>query len=140
MRTLWRRISDGSVTRANHSAVDEKTKIHLNSIKLSICIPLATDDIALIKNADAGNPEAQVDLALLFLTHAKFKSAFFWLELAASQDYANAMYLLGRCYTDGNDLPKDENLGIMWIAKAASRNHFIAQQLMKKIYANLAII
>ncbi|MGP1665999.1 MAG: tetratricopeptide repeat protein, partial [Rhodanobacter sp.] len=76
---------------------------------------------------------AQTDLAVLFLSNAKPESAVYWLELAAKQDYANAMHLLGRCYTDGNGILKNEDLGIMWIAKAASHGHLISQGQMQAL-------
>jgi hypothetical protein len=133
-RTLWRRISDGTLTRTDDDVLDDKkTKIHLDAIKSYICVPLEPGDFELIESAEAGDAEAQTDLALIFLSHAKPESAVYWLELASKQNYANAMYLLGRCYTDGNGLPANENLGIMWIAKAASLGHVISQSLMQTI-------
>jgi len=41
------------------------------------------------------------------------------------------MQWLGHCYINGRGVPKDEHLGIMWIAKAAAQGHVIAQGLMK---------
>ena len=126
-RTLWRRISDGSLTRVDDSTINDKVKISLDSIQSHICIPLEPEDVDLIKSADAGNPEAQTDLALLFLSHAKPESAVYWLKLAAKQDYLEAMHRLGRCYIAGNGVPKDDYLGIMWIAKAAAQGHVVSQ-------------
>jgi hypothetical protein len=40
--------------------------ICFDSIKNDICIPLEPDDIELIKAADAGEPQAQNDLGVLF--------------------------------------------------------------------------
>ena len=57
----------------------------------------------------------------------------YWLELAAKQQLADAMQLLGRCYLEGNGLTKDENLAIMWIAKAASLGHSIALAQIQSI-------
>jgi len=72
-------------------------------------------------------------LALLFLEHNKLKSAVYWLELAAKQQLADAMHLLGRCYLEGNGLPKDDSLALMWIAKAASLGHSIALTQIQSI-------
>jgi len=130
-RTLWRRISDGSLIRIDDNTVDDKAKISLDAIKSNICVPLEPEDFDLIESADAGNAEAQTDLALLFLSNAKPESAVYWLKLAVKQDYLEAMHWLGRCYTDGNGLPKNENLGIMWIAKAAAQGHVISQGQMQ---------
>jgi uncharacterized protein len=123
-RTLWRRITAG--TFESSALKGDKTKITLATIKPYIRVPLEDRDYDLVIRADGGDPEAQCDLALIFLENDKPQAAFYWLELAAQQDFADAMHLLGRCYTDGNGIAKDENLGIMWIAKAASRGHVLA--------------
>jgi len=132
-RTLRRRLADGSLRCAADNGAYFKTMICFDSIKHDICIPLNPDDIELIKNADSGNAKAQNDLALLFLEHNKLKSAVYWLELAAKQQLADAMHLLGRCYLEGNGLPKDDSLALMWIAKAASLGHSIALAQIQSI-------
>ena len=132
-RTIRRRIADGTLQCAADNEAHYKTMICFDSIKHDICIALDTDDIELIKSADAGDAKAQNDLALLFLEKNKPKSAVYWLELAAKQDFADAMHLLGRCYLEGNGLPKDDNLAIMWIAKAASLGHSIALAQIQSI-------
>ncbi len=125
-RTIRRRLADGSLRCATDNEAYYKTMICFDSIKHDICIPLNPDDIELIKSADSGDAKAQNDLALLFLENNKLKSAVYWLELAAKQHFTDAMHLLGRCYLEGNGLPKDDSLAIMWIAKAASMGHSIA--------------
>lgn len=139
-RTLWRRISDGTLTRGDYQGSDDKAKIQLDAIKAYICIPMKADDFFLVELADAGNAEAQTDLALLFLAHAKAASAIHWLELAAKRDYPNAMYLLGRCYTDGLGLASDENVGIMWIAKAAALGHVISRRQMQAMRSSFTAV
>ena len=135
LRTIRRRISDGTLKCAPDHEAQYKTCICFDSIKAEICITLEPDDIALIESADAGDATAQNDLAVLFLEHNKPKSAVYWLELAAKQHFADAMQLLGRCYLEGNGVPKDENLGIMWTAKAASLGHPIALALIQSMHA-----
>ncbi|MHB8666662.1 MAG: hypothetical protein ACYC7B_03975 [Burkholderiales bacterium] len=134
-RTFWRRISDG--TFEGKSAKGNKTRVDLATIEPYICIPIKHEDSYLIGSADAGNPEAQTDLALIFLENDRPRGAFYWLELAAQRDFADAMHLLGRCYIDGNGVQKDTNLGIMWIAKAASRGHVLAAAQMQGVSARL---
>ncbi|MGZ4956529.1 MAG: tetratricopeptide repeat protein [Methylobacter sp.] len=132
-RTIRRRLADGSLKCATDNDAYYKTMLCFDSIKHDICIPLDPDDIELIKSADAGDAKAQNDLALLFLENNKVKSAVYWLELAAKQSLADAMHLLGCCYLEGNGLPKDDNLGLMWIAKAASLGHPIALAQIQSI-------
>ncbi|MDP1665830.1 MAG: hypothetical protein Q8L79_11965 [Methylobacter sp.] len=132
-RTLRRRLADGTLQCAADNEAYYKTMICFDSIKHDICIPLNPNDIELIKSADAGDAKAQNDLALLFLEQNKPKSAVYWLELAAKQQVSDAMHLLGCCYLEGNGLPKDDNLAIMWIAKAASLGHPIALAQIQSI-------
>lgn len=133
LSTLRRRIADGTLKCADNNTANNKTMICLDSIKNDIGIPLEPDDIELIKAADAGEPQAQNDLAILFLENNKPKNAIYWLELAAKQDFADAIQLLGTCYLKGNGLAKDHNLALMWIAKAASLGHSIAIAQIKSI-------
>ncbi len=132
-RTIRRRIADGTLKCAADNQAHYKTMICLDSIKNDICIALDPNDIDLIKSADSGDAKAQNDLALLFLEHNKLKSAVYWLELAAKQQFTDAMHLLGCCYLEGNGVPKDYNLAIMWIAKAASLGHPIALAQIQSI-------
>ena len=131
-RTIRRRIADGSLKCAADNKT-HKTMICFDAIKHDVCISLDPDDIELITSADAGNAKAQNDLALLFLENNKPKSAVYWLELAAKQQFTDAMHMLGRCYLEGKGLAKDDNLAVMWIAKAASLGHPIALAQIRSI-------
>ena len=139
VRTIRRRIADGTLQCAANNEAQYKTMICFDSIKHNVCMPLDPDDIELIKSADSGDAKAQNDLALLFLENNKLKSAVYWLELAVKQDIADAMHLLGCCYLEGNGLPKDNNLAIMWIAKAASLGHSIALAQMQSIHPTMRV-
>jgi TPR repeat protein len=132
-RTIRRRIADGSLKCAADNDAHFKTMICFDSIKHDMCIALDPSDIELIGSADSGDATAQTDLAVLFLEHNKPKSAIYWLELAAKQQFADAMQLLGYCYLKGDGLVKDENLAIMWLAKAASLGHSIALTQIQSI-------
>lgn len=136
MRTIRRRLADGTLQCADDNEAYYKTMICFDSIKHDICITLSPNDIELIKSADAGDAVAQNDLALLFLEKNKPKSAVYWLELASKQQVSDAMHLLGCCYLAGNGLTKDDNLAMMWIAKAASLGHPIALAQIQSIRAN----
>jgi len=129
-RTFWRKLADGSVARSPASG---RAMIAFDDIKAHICIPLEPEDLLTLEQADSGDVAAQTDTAIVFLQHGKPKSAIYWLDLAVKHGNANAMYLLGRCYTDGSGVPVNEDLGTMWIAKAASLNHVLAQGLMQSM-------
>lgn len=129
--TFRRRIADGSLKREFESGPGGRAMVGLEAIRPHICIQLEDDDMPLIKDADGGNAEAQNDLALLFLANKKPRGAIYWLELAAKQEYPDAMHWLGRCHLDGNGILQDDNLGMMWMAKAAARGHIVSQAQMQ---------
>lgn len=137
--TFRRRIAEGSVKRKLEPGVNGRSMVDVDSISPHLCLPLDGDDIALVKAADAGDPEAQTDLALLFLAADKTKSALYWLELAVKKEYANAMYYLSLCHIDGKGVPQDENLGLMWLARAAVHGSVIAQEHMQAVRNKLAL-
>jgi TPR repeat protein len=126
-RTFWRRFADGSVKREMESSGNGKSMLLLDSLKPHITIPLAPEDLALVQQADRGDAAAQSDLALVFLASGRTRGAIYWLELAARQDYADAMHWLARCYLDGNGVAPDDHLGLMWLSKAAAHGHRISQ-------------
>ena len=133
-RTFWRRFADGSVKKEVEGG-NGKSMVHLDSIKPYIAMPLDADDFALLRLADRGDAAAQNDLALIFLANGKPRGAIAWLEMAARQDHADAMHWLARCYLEGNGVVRDDNLGMMWLSKAAAHGHPISAnqlQLMRE--------
>lgn len=137
-RTLRRRIADGALSRVVEDG-GNRTMIPFDAICNQIVIPMEAEDFELISCADAGNAEAQNNLALLFLSNGKPEIAIYWLELAAKQDHTDAMHWLGRCHIEGTGVPKDEDLGIMWLAKAAAHGHVISKeqiQIMKERFTS----
>lgn len=104
--------------------------VPLDLVQPHLCLSLSPEDALVLANADAGDADAQNEVALLFLTEGKPEWAMGWLELAAKHGHADAMNLLGTGYIEGNGVPKNENLGIAWIAKAAANGHVISQRQM----------
>jgi len=135
---MRRRIADGVVTRRLEAGENGRSMMDLESIMPHLDLPLEDGDVALIMSADAGTAEAQTDLALKFLLHNNAKGALYWLELAVKQEYANAMYYLGRCYIDGAGVARDENVGLIWLLKAAVGGHAIAGAQMQQVKEQLA--
>jgi TPR repeat protein len=68
------------------------------------------------------------DLALLFLDADKPEIGLHWLNMAADQGNPDAMHNLSKLCIAGTGTPKDESIGLMWLAKAASLGHVIAGQ------------
>lgn len=107
--------------------------VALDSLIKHVCIPIADEDWVLLAEADAGDPTAQNDLALLFLAEERPTNAIYWLDLAAKQGHADAMHWLARCFIDGTGVPRNENLGMMWLAKSAAGGHSISMHQMSEI-------
>ena len=128
--TWWRRISKGEVTRVAEDA-SGRAMLLWAEVMPHICIPMDVIDLSYVLRADAGDADAQNDIAQLFSIAGKHKLALYWLQQAANQNYPDAMQWLGRCYLSGDGVTKDDNLGIMWIAKAAAHGHVIALEQMK---------
>ena len=43
------------------------------------------------------------------------------------------MHSLAKLYIKGIGVPKDDNIGLMWLAKAAAHGHVIAEQQMNAL-------
>lgn len=125
-KSTWRRrIADGVVAKLD---VDGKrTMLALADVAPLIVVRLTEEDLKYLAAADAGSAEAQDDMGQLFLSVGKHEAALYWLEQAARQDHPNAMQTMGQCRASGVGVPKDENLAIMWLARAAAHGHVIAQ-------------
>ncbi len=128
-RTWWRRIAEDAGLRVADDGRG-RTMLAWDAVMPHICIPTTSEDLAFVLRADAGDAEAQNDIGQLFSIAGKHEAALYWLQQAAQQGHSDAMQWLGRCYLGGEGVPKDEYLGIMWIAKAASLGHVIAKAQM----------
>lgn len=126
-RTWQRRLDDGTARRGEWDA-GNRLMIELEDVLPLVTIAINRDDLVRVAAADAGDAEAQNDVAMLFLAAGRHKAAVYWLELAAEQGYADAMHHLGRCHLDGSGVPRDEHLALMWISKAAAHGHAIARE------------
>lgn len=133
-RTFFRKFAEGLLSR---QTVNGKLMLPFDALKAHLCLALAPEELFVLEKADAGDAAAQNELALIFLANNKPKGAIYWLELAARQSNAEAMSFLSQCYMQGNGLPKDENMGIMWLAKAAALGHAIAQHQMQGMRAKI---
>lgn len=129
-RTLWRRVADGQLRAQDNADPGEHTRVLVDDVMAISHLKLEGEDRKLITDADAGNAEAQCDLALLFLMQNLPAEAVRWLTLAAKQTYPEAMHQLGRCYIAGNGVEANEALGIEWISRAAAFGHSTARHMV----------
>ncbi|MDZ4315140.1 MAG: hypothetical protein U0989_10285, partial [Azonexus sp.] len=96
-------------------------------------LEFAAEDCALLAKADQGDSEAQTAIGQHFFLARRYSAAVFWFQLAAAQGDADAMQCLGQCYASGSGVAKDDNLALMWIAKAAAQGHVIACRQMAEL-------
>jgi|GEM_PF-1296167 len=84
------------------------------------------------KAANAGDPEAQTELGLMYakgydVTPVDYKEAIHWTRIAAEQGYVGAQYNLGVAYDNGLGVEADLPTAFSWYLKAAEQGYDIAQ-------------
>lgn len=131
-RTIWRRIAEKALHPCGGQG--NKTTVRLEDVIAGACIPLTDDDIDVIVRADRGEPDAQTDLALLFLAAGHPAQAIELLDLASARNYPEALYHLARVHINGTAGRADANTGLMWLARAAGAGHAIAIEQMKEVH------
>jgi TPR repeat protein len=122
-------------TAAALAGVDRRTvrrwlgegDIELRAVLQHAGLKLEPLDIESVLLADAGDAEGCADLALILGMRGLHSRAIEWIQRAADKGHADAMHWLARAYFDGREVPKDENLGLMWLAKSAALGHPISQ-------------
>jgi uncharacterized protein len=86
-RTLWRRVTHGSIAMIDHPPVSSKgrTMLALCDVVSAAALELDEEEIALVIRADEGDAQAQADAGAMFFNKAQYESALFWLEKAVVQ-------------------------------------------------------
>lgn len=125
-RTWWRRIEDGSVRKLKPDARGRAT-IALQDVLGLADVGVPSEELMLLIQADAGDPDAQADIGEMLVSTGRPAAGRYFLELAAEQGHPNAMQCLARCYLSGEGGPKNEDLALRWLADAAVRGHVIAR-------------
>lgn len=135
-RTLWRRVSDGTLRRAPDDAA-ARTMLYVHDIAPELPWRFTPAEWELVLQADAGQAHAQAALALRLLGRRQPNAmlaeaaAVYWLTLAAKQGHADSMQWLARAYVAGEGVPPDANVGTMWLARAAAAGHPVALAQME---------
>jgi len=127
-RTLWRRLAEGLLQKLPAAAA--VTRLELDGVLALAGLELGAEERALLCQADAGDAAAQAEIGLCCFRAGRPAAAVYWFNLAAAQNHADAMQCLGQCYAAGTGVARDDNLALMWIAKAAAHGHRIAQRQM----------
>lgn len=129
-RTWQRRLADGGVDRVSEDNRG-RSMLQLIDVLPLVCVPLSPEEQQILLLADDGAPSAQSDIGQVFDLHGKHEIAVYWWEQAAEQGDADAMQCLGSAHAEGRGVPKDQNLALMWIARAAAAGHAIAAKQVK---------
>ena len=87
---------------------------------------IATGHWELVKDADRGDANAQTELALILQQHRKFRAAVYWLQLAAKKNDSHALHWLARCHLEGRGVARNEDKGIMLLARSAMLGNVIS--------------
>lgn len=134
-RTLWRRVARGVFKGfgRQESVHGHGPRISLAVVLEDIPATLEPGDEDIFLRADQGDPEAQNDVGLIFMEEERYDLALPWLQLAAEQEYPDAMHWVGRCYIAGHGVDKDDNLGLSWIKRAAKKGHLISQRQIESL-------
>ena len=94
---------------------------------------------AFVEAAEAGDPDAQHDLALIYIQGLGVprdpEAAAHWFGEAAQQGNANAQYNLGVMYEQGLGVPQDRIEALLLYLTAAEQGHVAAQYNAGLAYA-----
>lgn len=128
-----------NVAGAEEKSVSNETAIEMgltavenkNYVKaFSLFVPLA----------EAGNAEAQHNLAMLYRTgkgtEKDLSASYGWFRRAAEQGVSDAQYYLGYMYDGGEGVKQDPQYAYVWYRKAAEQGHGLAQINLGFLYAN----
>jgi hypothetical protein len=124
-RTWQRRLAVGGVDRVAEDARG-RSMLQLRDVLPLVCVPLGPEEQQILVLADDGSASAQCDIGQVFDLHDKHEIAVYWWVQAAEQGDADAMQCLGSARAEGRGVPQDQNLALMWIARAAAAGHVIA--------------
>lgn len=135
-RTLWRRLDDGQISRQENDSRG-RAMLTLSDLVPMLCVSVDPEDYELLTDADAGNADAQNDLAQLFLDANRSDIATHWIQLAVDQEHPDAIHNLAMLYIKGIGVGRDRTKGLMWLAKAATLGHPIAKQQIATLHIEL---
>jgi TPR repeat protein len=99
-----------------------------------------TDLAPLIRDATAGNTNAQLQLGIRYLggtnVQPNYPEAVKWLEQAAQSGNAQAEFLLGTLYQTGQGVKRDYTNALLWFEKAAAQKHREALYNLGSLYGS----
>jgi TPR repeat protein len=92
----------------------------------------------LMKKAEAGDPDAQVELGKAYRdgngVPQDYKKAFECVEKSAKQGYARGQHALADCYYRGYGVAQNPDLTLEWLEKATAQNFPDAFVMLGELY------
>jgi uncharacterized protein len=120
----------------------EKARRFLATIDEEIAKALAAAE-PVRSAADAGDPKAQYDFAMLCargdFAPPDFATVARYLEMAAKRNHADAQSALYQLYEQGRGVAKDHAKALEWLARAAYQGHGDAMYFFARRYADARI-
>ena len=95
----------------------------------------AYESINRLKAAECGLVVAQYELANTYYLRKCYTEAVKWFRAAAEQGYADAQFILGCCYAEGDSVKQDAEEAVRWYRAAAEQGYAGAQLNLGCCYA-----
>ena len=124
--TFRRKIRSGDIRLHSLPGPGAREVIDIEGNAAYLNRDIAIGHWEVVKEADRGNQSAQTELALVLQQHRKFKAAVYWLQLAAKKNDHHALHWLARCHLEGRGVVRNEDKGIMLLARSAMLGNVIS--------------
>ena len=109
-------------------------------VLLAACSAFGDELSDLVRNAEAGNPQAQLALGWRYLDGNGVKQdkklGFQWVKKAADQGYADAELALGYLYDKGRGTTVNYKKAFELYTRAAEKGNVTAQNNLGAMYSN----
>jgi len=124
--TFRRKIRSGEIRLVASPASGARETIDIEQNAAYMNRDIATGHWDVVKGADQGDACAQTELGLILQQHHKFRAAVYWLQLAAKKNDGHALHWLARCHLEGRGVARNEDKGIMLLARSAVLGNVIS--------------
>lgn len=131
--TLRRRWAEGLIGRVTEEGGAGRAMVPWDDLRPHLAVTLSPSDLPMLLTADAGDPEAQVNLALMLIEQGFLKGARAWLQLAIRRDHPEAAYWLARLALAGEAGEANDASALAWLSRAAGLGHPIAQAQIREL-------
>lgn len=111
----------------------KQLSLFITASLLSISV-YATDVATLTQKANAGDVQAQAELAIYYQERQDYTNEFYWTQKLANQGYPVAQFNLGNMYYKGKGVRQDYAKAVEWYTKSANQGDAQAQYNLGVLY------